>query len=152
MKNILLTILLVITSFKVNAQARVTSSGISIQGIAKNAADAALTNQAVPIVVTIYYTVNSTNYTITSQTGTVNTDAYGFFAYVVNISSDKFLGIANTEAYIKVAANGVVFVRTFPSGNTLLQVTDSFLVGRNDQVLGFEHDDRQPLSGWQVTR
>ena len=45
------------------------------------------------------------------------------------------------------------FRQNFPFlGNTLLQVTYSFLVGRYYQVLGFEHDDRQPLGGWQVTQ
>jgi len=109
MKNILLIFGLLLSINIVNAQARVTSTGVSIQGIAKDASNAALTNQAVPIVVDIYYTSSNTNYSITSQTGTINTDGFGFFAYVVNIDSSKFLKICNKEAYIKVSANGMVF-------------------------------------------
>jgi hypothetical protein len=109
MKNILITTAIMFSALLTNAQARVTSTGISIQGIAKDGNNAALVNQAVPIAIEIYYTANSTNFSIASQTGTVNTDGFGFFAYVVNIDSSKFIKISNREAYIKISANGVIF-------------------------------------------
>lgn len=109
MKKILISISILLFSLNSFSQAMVTSTGIAIQGIAKNGSSQAITSQSVPIVVELYYTVNSTNYSITTQSGTVNTDAYGIFAYVLNIDNSKFLTISNTEAYIKISANGIVF-------------------------------------------
>ena len=105
-----LFILLFLGSFtSAFSQAAVTSSGISIQGIAKSSTNTAITNTTVPITVDIYTTFSSTNYSITTNSGNVNTDAFGVFAYVVPIDSSTFLKISNSEAYIRIKSNNVVF-------------------------------------------
>ena len=105
-----LFILLFLGSFtSAFSQAAVTSTGIAIQGIAKKSDNTAIVNTTVPIIVDIYTTVSSTNYSITTNSGNVNTDAFGVFAYVVPIDSSTFLKISNSEAYIRIKSNNVVF-------------------------------------------
>lgn len=109
MKKYIIYLLLLTCSLNAFSQARVTSSGIAIQGIARTSNNAAITNNQISVQAEIYSVVAGTNYSIISQTGIINTDNAGIFAYVVNIDSSTFLKIANTEAYIKISANNIVF-------------------------------------------
>ncbi len=93
------------------AQANVLSTGISIQGIARDENNSALANiDALGLSFKIYYLDGSNNeLPILNQTANVKTDNFGVFSYVITISSDFFTIISNTQAYLKVSSGDVVF-------------------------------------------
>ena len=95
----------------VNAQASVTSTGISIQGIARDENNSALTNiDQLGLTFKIYYLDGSNaEIQILSQTQNVRTDNFGVFSYVLPIESTHFIMISNTPAYLKVTQGSVVF-------------------------------------------
>jgi hypothetical protein len=85
-----------VTSF---AQANVSSSAISIQGVARNDQSNAVVNTTLPITATLYYLSNGSSGTetqILQKTGTITTDAYGVFAYVLALDNTDFVKIYNT--------------------------------------------------------
>jgi len=92
-------------------QAHVSSSGISIQGIARDANNAAQTNiSQLSLDFKIYYLgAGNSEELIHQESGNVSTDDFGVFSYVIDISNDKYVRIANKEAYLKVEQGGVVF-------------------------------------------
>lgn len=93
------------------AQANVLSTGISIQGIARDENNSALTNlPALALQFKIYYFNGSNAETdILNLSGTVQTDNFGVFSYVMSIDKSLFTTICNTQAYLKVSSGGVVF-------------------------------------------
>ncbi len=95
----------------VHAQASVTSTGISIQGIARDENNSALTNiDQLGLTFRIYYLDGSNNEVqILSQTQNVRTDNFGVFSYVLPIENTHFIMISNTPAYLKVTQGSVVF-------------------------------------------
>ena len=95
----------------VNAQANVQSTGISIQGIARDDNNSALANiDQLGLVFKIYYFDGSNNEVqILSQTANVKTDNFGVFSYVLRIDNSLFTAISNTQAYLTVTQGSVVF-------------------------------------------
>ena len=95
----------------VNAQASVTSTGISIQGIARDENNSALTNiDQLGLTFKIYYLdASNAEIQILTQTQNVRTDNFGVFSYVLPIESTHFIMISNTPAYLKVMQGNVVF-------------------------------------------
>jgi microcystin-dependent protein len=93
------------------AQANVQSTGISIQGIARDENNSALANiDALGLVFKIYYLDGSNNeVTILNQTANVKTDNFGVFSYVMSIDNSLFTAISNSQAYLKVSQGAVVF-------------------------------------------
>jgi len=93
------------------AQANVQSTGISIQGIARDENNSALSSMsALPLAFKIYY-LNTSNaeVDILNQTATVTTDFFGVFSYVMTIDKTLFNTISNTRAYLKVTSGSTVF-------------------------------------------
>lgn len=92
-------------------QANVTSSGISVQGIARDENNTALANEdQLGLKFKIYYLDNSNSeQTILNKTGNVRTDAFGVFAYVIDVTESAYMKIANAEAYLKISQGDVVF-------------------------------------------
>ena len=93
------------------AQANVQSTGISIQGIARDENNAALSSMsALPLAFKIYY-LNGSNaeVDILNQTANVTTDFFGVFSYVMTIDKTLFNTISNTRAYLKVTSGSTVF-------------------------------------------
>lgn len=92
-------------------QANVTSTGISVQGIARDENNSALANeQNIELSFKIYYLgAGNSEELIIQSTGTVDTDPFGVFATVIDISEEAYLKIANTEAYLKISKDDVVF-------------------------------------------
>ena len=114
MKKSYLILFFLVTFFSVknvHAQASVTSSGISIQGIARDENNSALTNiDQLGLTFKIYYLDGSNNEVqILSQTQNVRTDNFGVFSYVLPIENTHFIMISNTPAYLKVTQGSVVF-------------------------------------------
>ncbi|MDA8640674.1 phage tail protein [Flavobacteriaceae bacterium] len=92
-------------------QANVTSTGISVQGIARDENNSALANEdQLGLNFKLYYLDSSNSQqTILNKTGNVRTDAFGVFAFVIEISESAYIKIANTEAYLTVSQGDVVF-------------------------------------------
>jgi microcystin-dependent protein len=89
----------------------VLSSGISIQGIARDENNSALANMSsLPLVFKIYY-LNSSNaeVDIKNESSNVITDNFGVFSYVMTIDKTLFTTICNTQAYLKVSSGSTVF-------------------------------------------
>jgi len=95
----------------VNAQANVTATGISIQGIARDESNSALSNiDALSLNFRIYYLDGSNaEVLILNETNNVRTDNFGVFSYVMNIPNTVFTQICNMSAYLKVTQGSVVF-------------------------------------------
>jgi len=112
MKRLFLSLFFLASTYFAFAQANVTSTAISVQGIARNSSNNAVANSSISISAELYY-INSSNnaVNILTRTGTVNTDAFGVFAYVVDIASSDFVKITNTEAWIKISSGGVTFAQ-----------------------------------------
>jgi microcystin-dependent protein len=107
MKRLFLSFILLSFYVASFAQANVSSSAISIQGVARNDQSNAVINTTLPITATLYYLSNGTSGTetqILQKTGTITTDAYGVFAYVLALDNTDFVKIYNTEAWIRIAA------------------------------------------------
>jgi hypothetical protein len=114
MKNSFLILFFLAAFFsvkKVNAQANVQATGISIQGIARDENNSAIANvDALGLAFKIYY-LNGSNseVEILNQSANVKTDNFGVFSYVMNIDNSIFTAISNTPAYLKVTQGSVVF-------------------------------------------
>ena len=104
-------LLIFLSSASVFGQANVTSSGISVQGIARDENNTALANEdQLSLKFKIYYLDNSNSeQTILNKTGNVRTDAFGVFAYVIDVTESAYMKIANAEAYLKISQGDVVF-------------------------------------------
>jgi microcystin-dependent protein len=95
----------------VNAQTNVTSSGMSIQGIARDENNAAIANiDQLALVFTVYY-LNSANaeVLILTKSTNVKTDNFGVFSYVLDIDQSQYGLISSQSAYLKVVQGSVVF-------------------------------------------
>jgi hypothetical protein len=114
MKKIYYTIALAIllaTSLIANAQTNVTSSGMSIQGIARDNNNAALANiDALPLSFLVYYFGSgNSELAILTQTANVKTDNFGVFSFVLDINKTQYSLISSQSAFLKVSSGSVVF-------------------------------------------
>lgn len=115
MKNLklfLIALLGLLPTLIVNAQTNVLSSGMSIQGIARDDKNEALANiDQLDLVFTVYYLVGSSTSptVILSRTATVKTDNFGVFSYVLVIDKDHYNLISTQSAYLRVSQGNVVF-------------------------------------------
>lgn len=110
----LLVVILGLFSFvNAYAQTSVTSSGMSIQGIARDVNNEALANiEQLALGFTVYYFIgaSTTPTEILSTTANVKTDNFGVFSYVLNITQAQSNLISTQAAYLKVSsASSVVF-------------------------------------------
>lgn len=101
----------VLSTVNLNAQANVQSTGISIQGIARDENNSALANiDQLGLQFKIYYLNASSNEVdILNQSANVKTDNFGVFSYVMTIDKSLFTAIANSQAYLKVTQGSTVF-------------------------------------------
>ena len=87
MKKFLLLPLVAIYSLVSYAQTSVTSSGISIQGVARNDKNSALTNLSnLTLTFTLYHEIESGNDEFLVKQDNVTTDNFGVFSYVLVVS------------------------------------------------------------------
>jgi microcystin-dependent protein len=114
MKKIYLTLfafIAIVLTTNVNAQTNVTSSGMSIQGIARDENNAAIANiDQLALVFTVYY-LNSANaeQLILTKSANVKTDNFGVFSYVLDIDQTQYGLISSQSAYLKVVQGSAVF-------------------------------------------
>lgn len=114
MKKLYFTLLFVLaltSSVMVNAQTNVTSSGMSIQGIARDENNAAIANMdQLALVFTVYYLgAGNSEQLILTKTANVKTDNFGVFSYVLDIDQSQYGLISSQSAYLKVVQGSVVF-------------------------------------------
>lgn len=98
-------------TFDINAQTNVTSSGMSIQGIARDETNTALANiDQLELVFTVYYLgTGNSEQPILTKSANVKTDNFGVFSYVLGIDQDQYTLISTKSAYLKVVQGSVVF-------------------------------------------
>jgi hypothetical protein len=94
-----------------NAQTNVTSSGMSIQGIARDENNAAIANiDQLALVFTVYYlNTGGSEQPILTKSASVKTDNFGVFSYVLDINQTQYDLISSQSAYLKVVQGSVVF-------------------------------------------
>jgi len=114
MKKIYLTLfafIAIVLTTTVNAQTNVTSSGMSIQGIARDETNAAIANiDQLALVFTVYYLgTGNSEQAILTKTANVKTDNFGVFSYVLDIDQMQYNQISTQSAYLKVVQGSVVF-------------------------------------------
>ena len=85
----------------VNAQANVTASGISIQGIARDENNSALSNiDQLSLNFRIYYLdASNAEVLILNESNNVKTDNFGVFSYVMSIPNTVFTQICNIRIF-----------------------------------------------------
>lgn len=95
----------------VYAQSNVTSSGISIQGIARDETNAAIANvDQLGLVFTIYSLgAGNSEQVIYTRSANVRTDNFGVFSYVLDIDQSLYTQIGSLTTYLKVVQGSVVF-------------------------------------------
>lgn len=89
---LLTTIALLFTSRLVNAQ--ITTTGMAIQGIARDASNNAITSATIGLEFTVHYTKAGSDVALAPTTASLTTDAFGVFSYVLDMSA-----IENTLFY-----------------------------------------------------
>lgn len=98
-------------SINASAQTNVTSSGMSIQGIARDENNAAIANiDQLALAFTVYYLgAGNSEQLILTKTANVKTDNFGVFSYVLDIDQTQYGLISSQSAYLKVVQGSVVF-------------------------------------------
>ncbi|PQB06772.1 hypothetical protein BST83_06085 [Polaribacter filamentus] len=114
MKNIYLILFAftaIFSTTNVNSQTNVISSGMSIQGIARDETNAAIANiDQLALIFTVYYLGSgNSEQLIVTRTANVKTDNFGVFSYVLDIDQSQYNQISTQSAYLKVAKGSVVF-------------------------------------------
>lgn len=94
-----------------SAQTNVTTSGMSIQGIARDENNAAIANiDQLGLVFSVYYlTPANAEQVILTKSASVKTDNFGVFSYVLDINEAQYGLISSQSAYLKVVQGSVVF-------------------------------------------
>ncbi|MGC6402693.1 MAG: phage tail protein [Flavobacteriaceae bacterium] len=108
MKKLLISLLFLQLTF---AQTRVTSSGISVQGIARNEDNSPLVNNSNIEIDIKFYTIvgNDKNYII-NKTGIIRTDEFGVFSYVVDIDESDYTLLKNFDVYLEIGKDPSIYV------------------------------------------
>ena len=110
MKKIYLILFLALgflSTVNVTAQTSVTSSGMSVQGIARDVNNEALANiDQLDLKFEVYYFVgaSTTPTIILTALPTVKTDNFGVFSYVLSITQDISNLISSQSAYLRVSS------------------------------------------------
>jgi microcystin-dependent protein/ribosomal protein S19 len=97
-----LMLLAVVGSF-----AQISSTGMAIQGIARNANNTAITNATIGLTFTVYY--GTTPVTVFTVSPDVITDAFGVFSYTLNLTEIDNNLIYDNQLYLKIqTSTGVI--------------------------------------------
>ena len=108
MKKLLFTLFIFQLTF---AQTRVTSSGISVQGIARNSDNTVLESASnIDIDIKFYTIENNAKDYIISKSGIIRTDDFGVFSYVVDIDESDYSLFQNFDVYIEISRESAIYV------------------------------------------
>ena len=104
MRTKLLSFLMLLTVAINYGQITATSSSVAIQGIARDDNGNARANTQIPLTLQLYYKLNGTNTTISTQTiSNVTTDAFGVFSTFLDIDKNKYPTIAANQTFLKIS-------------------------------------------------
>lgn len=93
--SIIAIILMFVFATTNKTQAQITSTGMAIQGIARDGSNNAITNLSnLGLKFTIHYTKAGSDVALTPSTATLSTDAFGIFSHILDLS-----GIDNSLFY-----------------------------------------------------
>jgi microcystin-dependent protein len=82
------TAIVILIIFSKASSAQITTTGMAIQGIARDASDNAIKNTPIGIKFTVHYTNRSNaNVDLSPVTVSITTDAFGVFSYVLDMSA-----------------------------------------------------------------
>ncbi len=88
-----LMLLAVVGSF-----AQITTTGMAIQGIARNATNNAITSSTINLKFTVYYGVTQ----LLNVTAEVTTDAFGVFSYILNLTDIENQVFYDNQLFLKI--------------------------------------------------
>lgn len=94
--------------FAITTYAQITT-GVAIQGIARDGNNTAKTNVSIPLKFSVYYVKSGTTYTPMTQTITLTTDAFGVFSHILDIASIDNTSIFENELFLKIE-NGTLVI------------------------------------------
>jgi hypothetical protein len=104
MRTKLLSFLMLLTVAINYGQITATSSSVAIQGIARDDNGNARANTQIPLTLQLYYKLNGTNTTISTQTiSNVTTDAFGVFSTFLDIDKNKYPTLAANQTFLKIS-------------------------------------------------
>jgi microcystin-dependent protein len=110
--TLLLILFTLLVQSNVKAQTTVLSSGMSIQGIARDINNEALANiDQLDLIFTLYYFVgaSTTPTVMLTRTAAIKTDNFGVFSYVLVIDQAQYNLISTNSAYLRVSSGSIVF-------------------------------------------
>lgn len=110
--TLLLLLFTLLVQSNVKAQTTVLSSGMSIQGIARDINNEALANiDQLDLIFTIYYYIgaSTTPTVMLTRTAAIKTDNFGVFSYVLVIDQAQYNLISTNSTYLRVSSGSVVF-------------------------------------------
>ena len=151
---LLLTIFMInVVSFSIAQSTRVTSAGISIQGIARDANNSAIAlANNVGVSIRIYKITNEQNNTqanVLTRNATVRTDDFGVFSYVLEIPESIFESIGSFDTYMELSSNGVIFLneklQSVPYAIHAVRANNGVPTG---SIMPFVGDSTQVPEGW----
>lgn len=117
-KILLLSFFMLLTVATSYAQITATSSGVAIQGIARDENGNARANQQVPLTLKLYYKLNGNETAISTQTvSNVTTDAFGVFATKVDIDQSNYTTLAGNQTFLRISGKD-------SSGNLDIVISD----------------------------
>lgn len=117
-KLLLLSFFMLLTVATSFAQITATSSGVAIQGIARDENGNARANQQVPLTLKLYYKLNGNETAISTQTvSNVTTDAFGVFSTKVDIDQSKYTTLAGNQTFLRISGKD-------SSGNLDIVISD----------------------------
>jgi microcystin-dependent protein len=100
-KLLMLSFVLLLISAKTFAQ--ITTTGIAIQGIARDELNNAVTNKNISLKFTIHYTnTSNVDVPLTPVTANLTTDAFGVFSYLLDVSSIEHTTYFDNQLKLKI--------------------------------------------------
>lgn len=107
MKPKILFLSLLILLFAATTYAQITT-GIAIQGIARDGNNTAKTSVTISLKFSVYYIKSGTTYTPMTQTISLLTDAFGVFSHILNLSTIDNTSIFENELFLKIEQGAVL--------------------------------------------
>ena len=108
-KLLILSFVTCLSFYSINAQTSAETSGIAIQGIARDNNNTARINETISLTFTLYYNENNTDNIVGSPTTvSLNTDGFGVFSYILDPDITTNPEFANHQVYLKIEEGSTV--------------------------------------------
>ncbi|CAL2077639.1 tail fiber protein [Tenacibaculum sp. 190524A02b] len=107
-KNLVFTILALVTILTSQAQISFSNAGIAVQGIARNPDNSARVSETLSLKFEIYAKDGGNEASIVSETKNLTTDAFGVFSHVLEAGYANNPAISNGTAYLRISEGTTV--------------------------------------------